>query len=89
MADRSIRVAPVDDETAETMIDELKGAAILKGARGRSPADISALKDVIVRVSNLLTENPYIVNLDINPVIVYDDGKGCVIVDAKVEIAER
>ncbi len=89
MADRSIRVAPVDAETAETMIDELKGAAILKGARGRSPADISALKDVIVRVSNLLAENPDIVNLDINPVIVYDDGKGCVIVDAKVEITER
>ncbi len=88
MADRSIRVAPVDDETAGMMIDELKGLAILKGARGRKPADIRALKDVIVRVSNLLAENPGILNLDINPVIVYDEGKGCVIVDAKVEVLE-
>lgn len=86
MADRSIRVAPVDKENARGMIDELKGSAMLKGARGRKPADICALEDVIVRVSQLLIENPHITNLDINPVIVNDKGKGCVIVDAKVEI---
>ncbi|MDD3845313.1 MAG: acetate--CoA ligase family protein [Syntrophorhabdaceae bacterium] len=88
LADRSIRVAPVDEETAGAMIDELKGSAILRGARGRRPADIKALKDVIVRVSNFLMDNPDVVNLDINPVIVYDEGKGCVIVDAKVEVAK-
>lgn len=88
MADRSIRVAPVDEETAGAMIDGLKGHAILDGARGRKPADMIALKDVIVRVSNLLAEHPGILNLDINPVIVYDEGKGCVIVDAKVEVLE-
>lgn len=86
MADRSIRVAPVDDENARDMIDELKGSAILKGARGRKPADIAALQDVIVRVSKLLIENPHITNLDINPVIVNEEGRGCIIVDAKVEI---
>ena len=59
---------------------------LVKGARGRKPADMSALADVIVRVSRLLIDNPHITNLDINPVIVYEDGKGCVIVDAKVEI---
>ncbi len=86
MADRSIRVAPVDKENARSMVDELKGSAILKGARGKRPADIHALEDVIVRVSQLLIENPHITSLDINPVIVNDEGKGCVIVDAKVEI---
>jgi acetyltransferase len=86
LADRSIRVAPVNEADARGMIDELKGSAILKGVRGRKPADMSALADVIVRVSRLLIDNPHITNLDINPVIVYEDGKGCVIVDAKVEI---
>ena len=86
MADRSIRVAPVDKENARGMIEDLKGSAILKGARGRKPADIPALEDVIVRVSRLLIENPRVTNLDINPVIVNDEGKGCIIVDAKVEI---
>ncbi|MBP1748612.1 MAG: CoA-binding domain protein [Deltaproteobacteria bacterium] len=86
MADKSIRVAPVDEDNARGMIDELKGSAILKGARGRKPADISALKDVIIRISRLLIENPHIMNLDINPVIVDEQGKGCTIVDAKVEI---
>jgi acetate---CoA ligase (ADP-forming) len=86
MADRSIRVAPVDAENARGMVNELKGSAILKGARGRKPADVPALEDLIVRVSRLLIENPRITNLDINPVIVNDEGKGCVIVDAKVEI---
>jgi len=88
LADRSIRVAPVDDETAGRMIAELKGIAILEGARGRKPADIPALRDVIVRLSALLAENPRIVNLDINPVIVYDEGEGCAIVDAKVEMTD-
>jgi acetyltransferase len=71
------------------MIEDLKGASILKGARGGKPADIKALTDVIVGVSNLLAGNPDIVNLDINPVIVYDEGEGCVIIDAKIEMLDR
>lgn len=89
LADRSIRVAPVDDAEARDMIEDLKGAPILKGARGRKPSDIRALTNVIIGVSNLLVANPDIVNLDINPVIVHDEGKGCVIVDAKIEILDR
>lgn len=89
MADRSIRVAPVDEHVAAEMIGELKGFAILKGARGKAPADVGALKDIIVKVSRLLMENPGIVNLDINPVIVHEEGKGCTIVDVKIETRGR
>ena len=85
VADRSIRVAPVDDAAAGEMIGQLKGHAILEGARGKTPADIAALKDVIVKVSHLLMENPGVVNLDINPVIVHEEGRGCTIVDVKME----
>jgi acyl-CoA synthetase (NDP forming) len=85
MKDRAIRVVPVDEATAGEMIEELKGSSILRGARGRTPADVEALKSVLVRVSRMLVEHPEIVNIDINPVIVLEDGRGCVIVDAKVE----
>ncbi|MEN6616546.1 MAG: acetate--CoA ligase family protein [Syntrophorhabdus sp.] len=89
LADRSIRVAPVSPGVARQMIDELKGSEILKGARGRNPADIDALTDLIVKVSHLLVEHPGIVNLDINPVIVYGREEGCVVVDAKIERQTR
>lgn len=85
IADRSIRVAPVDDDMARTMIRELKGSLILRGVRGQRPTDMAALVDVITKVSQLLMENPGIANIDINPVIVHDEGKGCTIVDVKVE----
>jgi acetate---CoA ligase (ADP-forming) len=86
MADRSIRVAPVDRHVARQMIDELKGSGILKGARGKTPADIESIVGIMVKISDLLIERPDIVNLDINPVIVYDEGRGCMIVDAKIEV---
>lgn len=85
MKDRAIRVLPIDDEIAGEMIDELKGSAILRGIRGRSQVDIEALKTVLVNVSKLLIEHHEIKNLDINPVIVLEEGLGCVIVDAKIE----
>ncbi|MBA4389629.1 MAG: hypothetical protein C0399_01665 [Syntrophus sp. (in: bacteria)] len=85
MKDMAIRVLPIDDEIAGEMVDELKGSAILRGVRGRFPADIGALKTVLVNTSKLLIEHPEIKNLDINPVIVLEEGLGCVIVDAKIE----
>ncbi len=85
MKDRTIRVLPLDNEMVCEMIDGLRGSAILKGVRGRSPADIGALKDVLVNVSKLLMEHPEIKDLDINPVIVREEGLGCIIVDAKIK----
>jgi acetyltransferase len=86
MKDVVMRIAPVDIKTARDMIDEIKGAALLKGFRGQPPADVAALAKCIVNASKLLAEHREIVNLDINPLIVLEKGKGCLVVDANIEI---
>ncbi len=86
--DSSIRLLPVDERTVQRMIEEVQGSAILHGFRGKKPADIATLKEIMISVSRILTDHPEIKNLDINPLIVYNEGKGCVAVDAKIEIDE-
>ncbi|MFH0977042.1 MAG: acetate--CoA ligase family protein [Spirochaetota bacterium] len=82
--DTSVRIAPVDMQTAKEMIDEIKGAPLLKGARGTAMADIASLTDAIVNVSRLLSEHPEITNLDINPLRVFPEGRGCAALDVKI-----
>jgi acetate---CoA ligase (ADP-forming) subunit beta len=83
--DISVRMVPVNEKSAVKMISEIKGSAILKGYRGKPTCDLQAVARCIARVSRLLTDHPEIVSLDINPLIAYEKGKGCVIVDAKIE----
>lgn len=85
LKDVALRVAPVDEGEAERMIEEIKGARLLKGFRGSPPVDKEALIKCLVNVSRLLIDHPEIKNLDINPLIVYEKGKGCLAVDAKIE----
>ena len=83
--DISVRMVPVNEKTALKMINEIQGSAILKGYRGKPPYDLQAVAKCIARISKLLVEHPEIVNLDINPLIVYEKDKGCIIVDVKIE----
>ncbi len=80
--DVSFRIAPIDRDEALDMIREVKAYSILKGVRGERPSDINALVDVIVRISKLSLDFDEIVEMDLNPVFVYE--KGCCVVDAKV-----
>ena len=73
--DISFRVAPLTRADAVEMIEEVKGKALLKGARGKAHADIEAIIEVLLKVSKLVTENEAIIDeLDINPLIVYEEG---------------
>jgi acetyltransferase len=76
---------PVNEKKALTMVNEIQGATILSGYRGNPPYELQAVAKCIAQLSRLLTDHPEIVNLDINPLIAYEKGKGCVIVDAKIE----
>jgi acyl-CoA synthetase (NDP forming) len=67
------------------MIDGIKGSALLNGYRGSPPLDKFALVNALLRVSELFLEHPEITNLDINPLIVLEEKKGAVLVDAKIE----
>jgi acyl-CoA synthetase (NDP forming) len=79
-----IKVAPITEREAGEMIDGVRGSALLKGFRGGVKADLDALRGCLVRVSRLLYEHPEIQQLDINPLVVLGEGRGCLVVDARV-----
>ena len=87
LRDAAMRVVPVTVRDAETMVLEIKGSGLLKGFRGKGPLDVKALSQCIARVSKLLVDHPEIRNIDINPLVLYNKGNGCIAVDAKIEIA--
>ncbi len=81
--DTSIRLAPVTKSEALDMLKNLQAYPVLQGARGKMKADIDAFADVICRVSNLLAAVQDIAEIDLNPVIVHEQGKGVSIVDSR------
>jgi acetate---CoA ligase (ADP-forming) len=82
--DISFRVAPVSRETSLEMIHEIKASELLTGARGRKPADIEKLAETIISLSHFALDCPQVKELDINPLIVLEEGKGCIAVDTKI-----
>lgn len=87
LRDVAVRVPPLDRAEALAMIGELRGAALLQGARGRPPADVAALADVLVGVARLAeTHASSLRALDINPLVVLEEGRGAVAVDWLIEV---
>jgi acetyltransferase len=82
--DVSFRVAPIDADVALGMIHDLKASPILTGARGRKPYDIKCIQDALCHLSQLAVDFPKIRELDINPLFVFEDGKGCMAADVKI-----
>ena len=82
--DVTFRLAPMWEISAEIMIRSIKAYSILKGVRGEPACDIDAIKDCILRLSQMLTDHPQIAELDINPLIVYPEGEGCVVADSRI-----
>jgi acyl-CoA synthetase (NDP forming) len=80
----SLRVAPITYREAREMIDELRGAPILKGARGHKPSDLQAVSEALMRLSQLLIDFPEIRELDINPLRVFQENNGCRALDARI-----
>lgn len=82
LKDVSFRVAPFDRDEAMAMIFETKGARILEGVRGRPAADIGALADALVALSNFAAENASnIESVDLNPFVVLENGQGAMALD--------
>ena len=82
--DVQFRVVPLGEKEAMEMIENIKGYPLLTGARGKNQADILTLVDCIYRLSQLAIDFPEIKELDVNPIMVYDHGRGCAVVDAKI-----
>lgn len=84
MADVSFRLAPMWELSAVKMIRSIKAFKILQGIRGKPPADIASIRECILRMSQLVTDHPQIVEMDINPLIVYPKGQGCTLADSRI-----
>ncbi|MCK5038269.1 MAG: acetate--CoA ligase family protein [Thermoplasmata archaeon] len=86
LQDVAFRVAPISRKEIMGMIREISSYPILAGARGKNLRDIEALADAISRISYLSNHVPEIVELDINPLMAMDQGKGCLVVDSRMTI---
>jgi acyl-CoA synthetase (NDP forming) len=69
LADTVCALAPVDPDQARTMLLALRGAALLRGVRGRSPVDLEALANAVSAVSRVGAEHPELAELEVNPLL--------------------
>ncbi|MHC4800270.1 MAG: acetate--CoA ligase family protein, partial [Planctomycetota bacterium] len=86
LKDVTFRIAPIRELSAKRMINEIRGYRLFKGFRGEKPSDIDAIADCLERLSQLVTDFEEIDELDINPLLVYEDGQGASVVDARILI---
>jgi acyl-CoA synthetase (NDP forming) len=89
LKDVSFRLAPLTADDAREMISEIKGYPILGGIRGEPTADIDAIANILQKVGQLAYEFPEISEMDINPLFVFDKGKGAIAVDARIILKEE
>jgi acetyl coenzyme A synthetase (ADP forming)-like protein len=87
--DVHFRPAPLSDRDAADLVRESRAFPRLTGYRGRPAADVAALTDLLLRVSQLVVEQPRILEIDLNPVMVRPVGEGCTLVDARVRVGPR
>ena len=87
MKDVSFRIVPLSGQDAAEMTSEIRGARAMEGVRGSKPDDVAAVRDLLVRVSDLVSRFPGIEEMDLNPVIVHE--KGLVVADARVVLSEE
>ena len=87
LKDVSFRVAPITQLDATDMIHEIRSYPLLAGVRGEKTADIKAIVGCLLRLSQLVTDFPQIMELDINPLMVGEAGKGAIAVDCRMRIS--
>ena len=80
------RVAPITDADAAAMLAQIRGVKLLDGFRGGPRADRDALADTLLRVSRMAQDLPEIQEMDINPLIALEPGKGVIAVDARIRV---
>ena len=82
LKDVAFRIVPLTRRDAGQMIREIKGYPLLEGYRGQEPANITALEDLLLKLSDFVDKNPKIKEMDLNPIFAYKDG--ALAVDARV-----
>ncbi|MFP4040615.1 MAG: acetate--CoA ligase family protein [Desulfosudaceae bacterium] len=83
------RLAPIGRNTARRMIRSITGYEMLTGFRGRPEADIEQIEKLLVGLSQLVVDNPEIKELDVNPLLVHQQGRGATMADLIVTLEDR
>ncbi len=86
LGDVCFRVTPLTDRDAAAMVRSIRGFRLLQGYRGHPPADIEAIEEILLRVSQLVDELAEISELDLNPIFALPPGEGCRLVDARIYV---
>ena len=90
LKDVTFRVTPVSQAEAEQMIGEIKSAAILAGVRGEAPRDRKTMAETVVKYSNMIYElADEIAESDANPILLYSEGEGLRVADARVILKSK
>ena len=84
--DVAFSLNPLTDKDPDYMLAQLKGLPLLTGWRGSSPKDLDALREVLLRFSALVVDFAEIAEMEINPLMVFDKGRGCAVVDARIQL---
>jgi 4-hydroxybutyryl-CoA synthetase (ADP-forming) len=84
LKDVTFKLAPITNKEADDMIASIKTQKLLQGVRGEKPSDITKLSECIQRLSQLVTDFKEIKELDMNPVLVMENGNGCRILDVRI-----
>jgi acetyltransferase len=85
--DVAFRVAPLSRADAREMVEEIRGKRLLEGVRGKPSLDRDALIKALMSISSMLTENPAIAEIDVNPLLVLENG--AVALDARVLVDRK
>ena len=87
LKDVAFRIAPFSRDEAREMMREIRSFNLLRGVRGEPPSDIVASTDTLLKLSQLVTDFPEIVEVDINPLMVFEEGKGVMGIDMRLVLA--
>ena len=83
------RIAPLSREDITSLITGIRSFPILAGARGKRPSDIKAVEDIIAKATQVVLDFPEVQELEVNPLIVCDEGEGAWAVDALITLRGR
>jgi acetyltransferase len=89
LRDVVLRLCPLLDTDAAEMIGQVKMHKLLEGFRGELPRDLDALAETILRISQLAERHPSIAEMDINPLVSYEEGEGALAIDARIQLGGR
>jgi acyl-CoA synthetase (NDP forming) len=84
LKDVSFRLAPIVELSPKRMVDAIRTKALLGPFRGQPAADVNAIYDSLERLSQLVMDFPEIKEMDINPMMVFPEGLGATLADARI-----